>query len=189
MEFAVEKDWLRLDFPDGFYIIASALVLALITVLFVLVVYFFRKSRERIRNHYEKNYTSAYSNYSSPILPEDLIKEEKFSDEEPGEVPDVLYSQVWLYQKEGREAGKKVPVIKNEITLGRSEENSVITEDTRVSSKHARIRRMEGGYYLFDLISDNGTFLNGKKILRPKLLHDWDELRIGNTSYIFRGIR
>jgi len=48
---------------------------------------------------------------------------------------------------------------------------------------------MQGGYYLFDLISDTGTFLNSKKILRPRLLHDWDEIRMGNTSFIFRGLK
>ncbi len=188
-EFTVDKDWFRLDFPDGFYIIASALVIAIITVLFILVVYFFRKSRERLRRKNDDDgFNPAYYS-SSPVKAGDLVAEEKFSDEEPNEVPDVLYSQVWLHQKDGREAGKKIPLVKSEVTIGTSEENVVVVEDRHASEKHSRIRRMEGGYYLFDLISDSGTFLNGKKILRPRLLHDWDEIRTGNTSFIFRGIR
>lgn len=186
-EFTAEKDRFRLDFPDGFYIIASALVIALITVLFVLVIHFFRKSKARLGRR-DDSYDEPCA-YSSPVRAEDLVREESYSDEPPREIPDVLYSHVWLHQKDGRDAGKKIPVIRSEITLGASDENAVIVEDGAASAKHARIRRMEGGYYLFDLISDNGTYLNGKKILRPRLLHDWDEIRVGNTGYIFRGLR
>jgi len=185
-DFTMARDWFRIDFPDGFYVIASALVIAIITVLFILVIHFFRKSRARLSATQpgEERYPC-----SSPLMPEDLVRQESFSDEAPAEVPDVLYSQAWLHQKDGRDAGAKIPLVKSEITLGTSEDNTVIVEDRRVSVRHSRIRRMNGGYFLFDLISDSGTYLNGKKILRPMLLHDWDEIRIGNTGYIFRGIR
>jgi len=36
------------------------------------------------------------------------------------------------------------------------------------------------------MASDGGTFLNGKKLLRPKKLFDWDEIQIGTTVLIFR---
>lgn len=178
----------RFNFPGGFYVIASALVIATILVLLVLAVHFFRKSRPQKKKD-NNEYNPVYSGYSSQVKAEDLVREEPYVEETPGEIPDVLYSQVWLHQKDGREAGKKIPVIKNEITLGASEANTVIVEDRFASATHARIRRMQGGYYLFDLISDTGTYLNSKKILRPRLLHDWDEIRLGNTSFIFRGIR
>ncbi|HPS56684.1 MAG TPA: VWA domain-containing protein [Spirochaetota bacterium] len=188
MEFTVERNIFKFDFPDGFYVIASAFVIASILVLLVLAVHFFRKSRPQKKKG-NNEYNPVYSGYSSQVKAEDLVREESYVDEAPAEIPDVLYSQVWLHQKDGREAGKKIPVIKNEITLGTSEENSVIVEDRFASGRHARIRRMQGGYYIFDLISDTGTYLNSKKILRPRLLHDWDEIRMGNTSFIFRGIR
>ncbi len=187
-EFTVKRGLLRFDFPDGLYVIASALVIAVIVVLFVLVVHFFKKSRPP-RKKDNNEYNPVYSGYTSQVKAEDLIREDAYIDEAPAEIPDVLYSQVWLHQKDGREAGKKISVIKNEITIGTSEENPVIIEDRFASNKHARIRRMQGGYYLFDLISETGTYLNSKKILRPRLLHDWDEIRLGNTSFIFRGIR
>jgi len=51
------------------------------------------------------------------------------------------------------------------------------------------MRRIEGGYYLYDLVSDSGTYLNGKKLLRPRLLHDWDEIKAGKTVFIFRVVK
>jgi pSer/pThr/pTyr-binding forkhead associated (FHA) protein len=75
------------------------------------------------------------------------------------------------------------------VTIGRGNENIVQINDEYLSGKHARIRRIEGGYYLYDLVSDSGTYLNGKKLLRPRLLHDWDEIRAGKTVFIFRGVR
>jgi pSer/pThr/pTyr-binding forkhead associated (FHA) protein len=39
---------------------------------------------------------------------------------------------------------------------------------------------------LFDLASEHGTYLNGKKLLRPKYLADWDEIALGRFVFVFR---
>lgn len=187
-EFEARRGLFNFRLPEGFHIIVYALAAALIVLLLVLLFCLCRRSRpERKKGHNE--YDPVYSGYSTQLRADDLEREEPYVDEAPAEVPDVLYSQVWLHQKDGREAGKKIPIIKSEITLGTSDINTVVVEDRFASASHARIRRMQGGYYLFDLISDTGTFLNSKKILRPRLLHDWDEIRMGNTSFIFRGLK
>ncbi|RPI88819.1 MAG: FHA domain-containing protein, partial [Spirochaetales bacterium] len=101
--------------------------------------------------------------------------------------PEYVYAKAWLVQKDGPEVGKKFPMYWEEITIGRDDENAIVIRDDAVSLRHARIKEMKGAYYLFDLASDNGTFLNGKKLLRPRPLYDWDELRMGRTLFIFRG--
>ncbi|MCU0844219.1 MAG: VWA domain-containing protein [Spirochaetes bacterium] len=101
--------------------------------------------------------------------------------------PEYVYAKAWLVQKDGPEVGKKFPMYWEEITIGRDDENAIVIRDDAVSLRHARIREMKGAYYLFDLASDNGTYLNGKKLLRPRPLYDWDELRMGRTLFIFRG--
>ena len=101
--------------------------------------------------------------------------------------PEYIYAKAWLVQKDGPEAGKKFPMYWEEITIGRDEENSIVIRDDAISLKHARIREMKGAYYIFDLASDNGTYLNGRKLLRPRPLYDWDEIRMGRTLFIFRG--
>nr|MBP9043768.1 FHA domain-containing protein [Spirochaetota bacterium] len=92
-------------------------------------------------------------------------------------------------KKDDGRVGEKFSLLKGEATIGTGSENTIQIDDDFASNVHARIRRIEGGYYLYDLISDRGTFLNGKKILRPKLLRNWDEIRVGNTTFIFRGTK
>ena len=100
--------------------------------------------------------------------------------------PESRYAHAWLFQKDGPERGKKYPIQWREITIGRGKENSIIINNDSVSVQHAKIKNIMGVYHVFDLISDSGTFLNSKKLLRPKVLHDWDELKIGRTVFIFR---
>ncbi len=57
---------------------------------------------------------------------------------------------------------------KGTTTIGRQENNDIVINDLAVSKQHARINREEN-YFLTDLRSSNGTFVNGKKILHSKL--------------------
>ena len=92
----------------------------------------------------------------------------------------------WLSQKDGSEKGKKFFISGDELTFGQSEENGIVIRDVSVSPCHARIRFVRNRYMLFDLASEHGTFLNGRKLLRPKLLTDWDEITLGCVGFIFR---
>jgi len=112
-----------------------------------------------------------------------------FDEDYPREYPDVMYSEAWLQRRGGECLSKKIPLLKRDAVIGYDRDNQVSVDDEYASMHHARIRRIEGGYYLYDLISDRGTYLNGKKLLRPRLLHDWDEIKVGNTLFIFRGVR
>jgi len=54
---------------------------------------------------------------------------------------------------------------KDQIVIGRAKENDIVIDNIAVSRKHAQItRKEEGMYYLRDLNSSNGTFLNGAQI-------------------------
>ena len=70
----------------------------------------------------------------------------------------------------------------------RKEEVDLALQDTSVSRLHARITNEEGGTYLEDLNSTNGTFRNNRR-LRPyekQRLDEGDEIRFGNVVLIFR---
>ncbi len=101
--------------------------------------------------------------------------------------PEFAYSKAWLVMKDGPNSGEKFPIFWDEITIGREPTNAVVVPDQAVSLTHARIKRIKDMYMLFDLVSENGTYLNGKKLLRPKTLCDWDEIKLGRTVFIFRG--
>jgi VWFA-related protein len=187
-EFITHKDYLKIDFPDGKYILLSVLIILLMGGLIAAVIFFFKKSREKftkIKSEKSRNEEI----YANNVNIEELKQEEIFDEFAAKESPDVMYSQVWLHHKENHGSGRKFQIEKNEVTIGSAESNTIEIEDDNVSEKHARIRQIEGGFYLYDLISDGGTYLNGKKLLRPKLLHDWDEIRVGDTVFIFRGVK
>jgi len=69
-----------------------------------------------------------------------------------------------------------------ELTLGRSNGCHVsVPEDSFVSQTHARISRRDGGFWLEDLGSTNGTYLNAKAVSSPALLHRGDRIQVGRT--------
>ncbi len=72
-----------------------------------------------------------------------------------------------------------------EIFIGRSEENDITTGDSFASTRHARIYLKEGQYWLDDLNSTNGTFLNGVQISKPTVLANADRIRIGGITFQF----
>lgn len=73
------------------------------------------------------------------------------------------------------------------LTIGRSLNNHIALRDTKTSRNHALVRQLgDGKYYLVDLGSANGSYVNGKRVLVPCALADGDEIRVGDTLLAFR---
>jgi Nif-specific regulatory protein len=71
------------------------------------------------------------------------------------------------------------------VTLGRAEMNQIVLADGDVSRCHCSIRAETDGYYLKDLESRNGTFLNNLPVKESVLRHG-DCIRIGKTLIYFQ---
>jgi hypothetical protein len=71
------------------------------------------------------------------------------------------------------------------ISIGRSPDADVRIEDRFASGIHARAYSRGANYYVEDLNSTNGTFLNGAQLEGEAQLSDLDELRIGDTELRF----
>ena len=69
--------------------------------------------------------------------------------------------------------------------IGRRQANEVFVDDVNVSRKHTSIDYVNGNYYLSDLDSLNGTFVNDEEISRIKL-EDGDLIKVGTTLLRFR---
>ncbi len=73
------------------------------------------------------------------------------------------------------------------LTVGRDPANDLVIEHRLVSRRHARFEKDETGfYYVRDLDSTNGTFVNGQRIQGTHLLRNNDEVWIGDTVIVFR---
>ena len=69
-------------------------------------------------------------------------------------------------------------------TLGRLASNDVAIDEAGLSREHARVFREDGSWWVEDLGSSNGTFVNGERIQREEL-HNEDELRLGDIELVF----
>ena len=73
---------------------------------------------------------------------------------------------------------------KDSISIGRKHGNDIQLNDLTVSGRHAMVSTMEGGTYVDDLGSTNGTLLNGARIAKSVLSHG-DIIQIGNYQFTF----
>lgn len=76
--------------------------------------------------------------------------------------------------------------IREDALIGRSKRCQVYIDDPYMSKNHARIFLRDGAFYIEDLDSTNGSFLNGRRLPKHAVrLKDSDKLSFGNISFIF----
>ena len=68
-------------------------------------------------------------------------------------------------------------------SLGRDQQNTIIIDDDFVSAQHALISYKDDDWWLLDLNSTNGTWLNGVVIEEPQKLKPGDEVRLGQAHF------
>lgn len=80
---------------------------------------------------------------------------------------------------EGEKAGQRWTIHEDELVIGRGGECDLVLPERQVSREHIRIYRAGDTYYLEDLDSKNGTWVNGKQIQATTIpLKDGDEIQI-----------
>jgi len=73
------------------------------------------------------------------------------------------------------------------VSIGRQPENIICLDSPKVSRRHALIHPQDGqDYWLVDLGSSNGTFLNGKRLQQPSQLNSGDVIGIGDSQILFQ---
>jgi pSer/pThr/pTyr-binding forkhead associated (FHA) protein len=83
-------------------------------------------------------------------------------------------------------SGTRTVPLKDSITLGRAATCDLALSDTYVSNVHARIFQKDGAWWLEDLGSTNGTYMNRAKVATPTPIGPGDEIRLGKASLELR---
>jgi hypothetical protein len=77
--------------------------------------------------------------------------------------------------------------LRGSCTLGRGSTSDIVLSDAKVSRRHALIQsQKQYEFWLLDLGSSNGTYLNGRRITQPVLLRDRDQVEVGPFRLLFR---
>ena len=72
------------------------------------------------------------------------------------------------------------------MTIGRGTECELLIDDTYASSQHARLFGKNGTWYVEDLGSTNGTYVNDQKLASPAMVQQGDRIRVGTTMLELR---
>lgn len=86
----------------------------------------------------------------------------------------------------GRDGSEQVVLLGTTCIIGRSAACQIVVPDGLVSRVHACIEREAAQYILRDVGSTNGTFVNGKLLHIPHVLHDGDLIGFGHPRPVLR---
>jgi hypothetical protein len=106
---------------------------------------------------------------------------------EPVDMDEVLEESgaALVIRAGGGRAGESFTVTEDRVSIGRSPDAGVFLDDVTVSRNHALLVRRRDGFYIDDLGSLNGTYVNRRRI-ESHLLADGDEIQVGKykLSYL-----
>ncbi len=83
--------------------------------------------------------------------------------------------------REGNEADAKQIYTQPELRIGRDPASDFAISDETISNHHARLWYRNKQWWIEDLLSTNGTYLNDEKVETPTILINGDELRVGKV--------
>jgi hypothetical protein len=96
--------------------------------------------------------------------------------------PQVVRSRLLLATPSGTHV---IPLESTLLTIGRGLNNDIILEDTRVSRHHAQLRYRGRRFWVADLGSTNGTYVNGEQV-EEQALRDGDVISLGGLELTFK---
>ncbi|WP_322762003.1 FHA domain-containing protein [Frankia sp. Cr2] len=86
-----------------------------------------------------------------------------------------------LIVTKGQLAGTMIPLGPTPVTIGRAQDSTLVLEDDFASARHARLVPHDGQWFVEDLGSTNGTYLDRTKVTSPMPVPLGAPVRIGKT--------
>src|SRR5687768_3654341 len=97
-------------------------------------------------------------------------------------MPDPDPSNAWLEFKDG----SRQPIVTS-CSIGRSATNQIVLADSKVSRRNSIVHAQgDREFWIVDLGSSNGTYLNGRRVSQPTRLQNRDRITIGDSCFVFR---
>ena len=194
--------WQKFKNDDSYWLfgLTSALIFIFLS-LFIAVI---RRPRLIVKQEVEKKPTQFFHKTDEKDVPYNANIEDYILQREQSAISSIKKSSgkktiredtlskkvlAYLVEKEGPNTGRRYEINWQNISIGYADENTIALDDPLISYEHAKIIKDQGNrFILYDLLSENGTYLNGKKLLRPIALKDFDEVQLGKTKLIFRKV-
>lgn len=98
--------------------------------------------------------------------------------------PGAARERAQLVGIQGADTGRQHSITGDEVLIGRSSRCSIVLAEPSVSRQHARIERRDDGFWVVDLDSGNGTYVNGQRVSEFRIFSG-DEVTFGNGSFQF----
>ena len=89
---------------------------------------------------------------------------------------------------EGPLKGTKFEIHSALTNVGRGAHNDVVLPDESVSDSHAKIQKREGGWYIVDQESTNGTYVGGRRVQGEQRVEGAPDVRFGGIKMTFRPV-
>ncbi|HTU62589.1 MAG TPA: FHA domain-containing protein, partial [Polyangiales bacterium] len=77
-----------------------------------------------------------------------------------------------------------VPLLRDEVTIGRKEGNTIRLTERNISRRHVQLVRVGGIYKLRDLDSYNGVLVNGRKVEGESTITSGDQIQLGDYTIL-----
>ncbi len=92
---------------------------------------------------------------------------------------------VVVHEKGGKV--QRVVFDRDQLSIGRADDNDLVLPSPNVSGSHLRLRRVDGVVEALDLESTNGTYINGRRIRDPRVLRRADRIYVGDYIMLLEG--
>jgi len=87
---------------------------------------------------------------------------------------------VTIYSSDARQFGKRHVLGRQALTIGRGSDNTLMLENDSVSRSHCRIEQRGSSFFVCDLGSTNGTYVNDDLVTESQLRRG-DQVKVGDT--------
>lgn len=124
----------------------------------------------------------------APTVAAKPFEDESFASQyDEGEISDPGFRPAFLYVERGPGTGQLIPIKQGAMVLGRASVSDLRLQHSSVSRRHAQLTRSGERFYVKDLGSQNGTFVNRVRVTAETEIGIGDQIAVGTALLKLRG--